>query len=174
MLIRKATGEEMLKLWGYPDAEHAPPTAGFFYRHIMSGNAVFWTLEHDGELIGELYVFRDLDDKDFADGKDAAYLCAFRVKEGYRGQGLGSRLMEAALADLRESGFRRATVGVSADEPQNFRLYRLLGFCEKIKDCFDDPCAMDENMRPVHEEAAWRLLSKDLFAADTAGKPVEI
>ena len=57
MLIRKATGAEMLSLWGYKGIENAPCTAKFFYRNITSGNAVFWALEHNGELIGELYVF---------------------------------------------------------------------------------------------------------------------
>ncbi len=69
MLIRKATGEEMLKLWGYQDANKASPTAKYFYRNISSGNAVFWTLDRDGELIGELYAFLNIEeDKDFADG----------------------------------------------------------------------------------------------------------
>ena len=160
MLIRKAAGEEMLKLWGCEDADAAPPTAKFFYRNIISGNAVFWTVEHEGALIGELYVFFDLEDKDFADGKDTAYLCAFRVKREFRGRGLGSRLMETALADVKERGFRRATIGVGSGEPQNIRLYRRFGFTEKVKDCFFDPCGMDENMRPVYEEAGWWLLSK--------------
>ena len=60
MRIRKATAEEMLSLWGYQDLENAPYTAKFFYRNITSGNAVFWALDHAGELIGELYVFLDL------------------------------------------------------------------------------------------------------------------
>ena len=162
MLIRKATGEEMLKLWGYPDVVSSSPTAKFFWRNIASGNAVFWTLDNDGDLIGELYVFMDLDDKDFADGKSTAYLCAFRVKEGYRGQGLGSSLMNAALAELKESGFRSATIGVGSDKPQNIRLYRRLGFNKKIRDCHYDPCGMDENNQPEYEEEAWWLLSKDL------------
>ena len=162
MLIRKATGEEMLKLWGYPDVVSSSPTAKFFWRNIASGNAVFWTLDNDGDLIGELYVFMDLDDKDFADGKNTAYLCAFRVKEGYRGQGLGSSLMNAALAELKESGFRSATIGVGSDKPQNIRQYRRLGFNKKIRDCHYDPCGMDENNQPEYEEEAWWLLSKDL------------
>ena len=37
--------------------------------NIKRGNTEFWTLDYDGELIGELYVFYDLEDKDFADGK---------------------------------------------------------------------------------------------------------
>ena len=44
MLIRRATAEEMLALWGYGE-ENAPPTARFFCRNISSGSAVFWALE---------------------------------------------------------------------------------------------------------------------------------
>ena len=162
MLIRKATGEEMLKLWGYQDSMTASLTAKFFYHHISSGNAIFWTLDHDGELIGELYVFLKLEDQDFADGVNTAYLCAFRVKEEYRGQGLGSSLLKAALAELKETGFRTATIGVGSDKPENIRLYRRFGFTEKIKDCHYDPCGMDENGRPEYEEDAWWPLSKVL------------
>ena len=162
MLIRKATAEEMLKLWGYENEETASWTAKFFYRSIASGNAVFWTLDHEGILIGELYVFQDLEDKDFADGENTAYLCAFRVREGYRGQGLGSRLMQAALSELKEKGFRTATIGVGSDKPQNIRLYSRFGFDRKIRDCHYDPCGMDENNQPEYEETAWWLLSKDL------------
>ena len=162
MIIRKATGEEMLALWGCRDGKEAPPTAQFFYRNISTGNAVFWTLDNDGELDGELYVFLNLDDKDFADGRNTAYLCAFRVKKAYRGQGYGSRLMAAALEDLKQMGFRKATIGVESDEPQNIRLYRRLGFHTKIKDCQYDPCGLDENMQPLYEETAWWLLQKDL------------
>lgn len=162
MLIRKATGEEMLALWGYQEASTASPTATFFYNNITTGNAVFWTLDNDGELIGELYVFFDLEDKDFADGKNTAYLCAFRVKKEYRGQGNGSRLMATVLAELKEIGFRNVTIGVGCDEPQNIRLYRRFGFNTKIKDCHYDPCAIDENMLPQYEDTAWWLLQKGL------------
>ena len=160
MRIRKADGEEMLKLWGYEDANQAPPTARFFYRNISSGNAVFWTVEHEGELIGELYAFLNIEeDRDFADGSTAAYLCAFRVKKEYRGRGLGSGMMAAALADLRYRGFRRATIGAS--EEGNKKLYRRMGFVTEIKDCFFDPCARDVRMRP-EPDAGFLLLSKDL------------
>ncbi len=162
MLIRKATGKEMLSLWGYKGIENAAYTAKFFYRNIASRNAVFWALDHNGELIGELYVFLDLDDKDFADGTNRAYLCAFRVKAEYRGQGLGSKLMAKAIAELKENGFCTATIGVAIDEPQNMEMYFRMGFTEKIKDCYYDPCGFDENGRPIYEEAGWWLLAKEL------------
>ena len=162
MFIRKAAGEEMLSLWGYESIADASYTAKFFFQNIASGNAAFWALDHNGELIGELYVFLDFDDKDFADRTDRAYLCAFRVKEEYRGQGLGSRLMEKAIAELKENGFRSASIGVAADEPQNIKLYHRMGFLKKIKDCYYDPCGFDENGHPICEEEGWWLLSKKL------------
>ena len=70
--------------------------------------------------------------------------------------------MAAALEDLKQMGFRKATIGVESDESQNIRLYRRLGFHTKIKDCHYDPCGLDENMQPLYEETAWWLLQKDL------------
>ena len=160
LLIREATGEEMLRLWGYTNAEEASPTARFFCCNLADGNAVFWTVERDGALIGELYAFFDLEDKDFADGKTTAYLCAFRIRKNFRGQGLGSRLMGTVLNDLRSRGFRRATIGVS--DARNERLYRRMGFTETVKDCYLDPCARDEAMQPERDDAGYLLLAKQL------------
>lgn len=162
MQIRNATGAEMLALWGYQEYNTASPTAKFFYDNITSGNSTFWALDNEGFIVGELYAFFDLDDKDFADGQNTAYLCAFRVKKEFRGQGNGSRLMETALAKLKEMGFRHATIGVESDEPQNLRMYRRFGFCSKVKDCHYDPCSMDINMTPQYENTVWWLLRKYL------------
>ena len=163
MRVRTAGADEMLRLWGHADADSAPPTARFFYRQIASGSAVFWTVDRDGALIGELYAFLEIEaDRDFADGVSTAYLCAFRVKKEFRGQGLGTRMMEAALADLKARGFLRATIGVAPGEEQNVRLYRRLGFHTKIKDCFFDPCARDARMRPAPDPEGFWLLAKDL------------
>ncbi|MBR4623041.1 MAG: GNAT family N-acetyltransferase [Clostridia bacterium] len=162
MKIRKATGEEMRSLWDRLDMEIPEPTEVFFYQNISSGNADFWTIDDDDELIGELYAFYDLPDSDFADGKTTAYLCAFRVRKGYRGKGLGSLLMTQVLEDLRNKGLKRVTIGVGPDEPQNVRLYRRFGFTTKIKDCHYDPCGMDENGEPEYEEEPWWLLSREL------------
>ncbi|MBR5967790.1 MAG: GNAT family N-acetyltransferase, partial [Lachnospiraceae bacterium] len=132
----------------------------FFYNNIESGNAIFWTVDNGGELIGELYVFRNLTDMDFADGKETAYLCAFRVREDYRGKGIGSKLLREVLDSLKAAGFKKATIGVGPDEERNIRLYRRFGFTEKVKDCFVDPCAVDENMQPKPDEGFWLLLKE--------------
>ena len=102
------------------------------------------------------------EDRDFADGSTCAYLCAFRVKQEYRGRGWGSRLMTEVLTELKALGFRRVTIGVGCDEPRNQSMYRRLGFTEKIQDCHYYPCGMDDQMRPLYEETAWRLLQREL------------
>ena len=161
MQIRKADAEEMLKLWGYADVSQASPTAKFFCRNISFRNAVFWTADLEGELIGELYAFKNIEeDKDFADGETTAYLCAFRVKKDYRCQGIGSRLMDAALSDLKTAGFRYATIGVSDDHIR--KMYQHMGFMKEVKICHYDPCAMDENMQPEFDREGYWLLAKDL------------
>lgn len=76
------------------------------------------------------------------------------MKKEYRRQGLGSRLMEAALAELKGIGFRGATIGVGSDEPLNIKPYRRFGFNVKIKDCFYDSCGMDENKDIITLESA--------------------
>ena len=161
MTIRQATSEEMLALWGCAKADEVSPTVRFFAENLSSGNAEFWALDEGGTLVGELYVFLDMADKDFADGTTTAYLCAFRVKEAYRGQGLGSSLAETVLADLKGRGFLGATIGVDETEESNIRLYHRLGFDRKIKDCFADPCAVDEDMSPKAVPCFW-LLHKEL------------
>ena len=160
MVIRRAGADEMLTLWGYsPDT--APATSVYFMKNISEGNAVFWTVEKDGDLIGELYAFFDIEeDRDFADGKGTAYLCAFRIKREYRGQGIGTLLMNTVLSELGAMGIRRVTIGV--DEERNERLNRRLGFDRLVKHCHYDPCDRDAGMKPVYDEKGFKLLSKEL------------
>ncbi|MBQ6560319.1 MAG: GNAT family N-acetyltransferase [Erysipelotrichaceae bacterium] len=160
MLIRKAAADEMLRLWGFSDLDRAPNTAKFFYQNISDGNAIFYTADLNDILIGELYAYLDLNDKDFADGNETAYLCAFRVRKEYRCKGIGHLLMETALSDLKMKGFRYATIGV--DDERNERLYRSFGFTMKIKDCFFDPCDIDDDMHPVYAQTGFQLLKKEL------------
>ena len=68
--------------------------------------------------------------------------------------------MRAVLTDLKASGFRRATIGV--DDEVNEARYRRMGFSKKIKTCYFDPCAMDEDMRPEYDKAGFLLLTRDL------------
>lgn len=160
MLIRKATGDEMLSLWDQ-NLKIMSPTTLFFYDNIKKGNAEFWTYDMDGDLVGELYVFKNLEDKDFADGETRTYLCAFRIIKDLRGKGYGTQLITHVIKHVREEGFKAVTIGVDKTEEDNIRLYHKIGFSEKIKDCIFDPCDVDQKMKAKPCSVYW-LLKKNL------------
>ena len=131
------------------------PTAEFFAENIDSGNIEFWTAQTpEGRLLGELYLVRALEDTDFADGKTRCYLCAFRTVKAYRGQGIGSRLMETVLERAKALGFSEVTIGVDEQEEQNVRLYRRFGFTKKVKQARFDPCNRMPDGRPCPDDFA--------------------
>ena len=161
MKIKKAAAHELLELWGYESTHTASSNAKFFCDNIKSGNAEFWTLDDEGELVGELYVFYDLEDKDFADGKRTAYLCAFRVRRDFRGQGLGTKLICHVMEHIKDLGFQRISFGVDDTDADNILFYKRLGFTIKVKECAEDPCDRDENMQPRSCPCFW-LLCKEV------------
>lgn len=143
MIIRQGTSTEMMKLW------YKFHTSEFFSDNLHRGNAEFWVIDDNGGIIGELYLFKSLDDHDLADGRTTAYLYNFRVAENMRGMGLGSRLLDHVFERLRQLGFRYATIGVDPGEEGNMRLYSKMGFAEKIKILREDLCDVDESLRPA-------------------------
>ncbi|NLO40793.1 MAG: GNAT family N-acetyltransferase [Ruminiclostridium sp.] len=155
MTIRPGTIDEMLSLW------YKFYTTEFFVENLQSGNAEFWTVEDQGRLVGELYLFKHLSDHDFADGFTTAYLYGFYVAEDMRGKGLGTLLLKTVLERLSELSFRYATIGVEPHEKANVRLYERMGFTEKIKTCHINLCDVDKNYRPTHYPR-YRLLRKTL------------
>ncbi len=75
MIVRQATIEEMLALW------FKFYTTDFFIDNIERGNAEFWAIEHHSRLIGELYIFKNLDDPDAGGLGHFAYLYGFQIEE---------------------------------------------------------------------------------------------
>ena len=157
MKIRRAAERELLELWGYESLHTASSNAKFFCGNMKRGNTEFWALDYDGQLVGELYVFYDLEDKDFADGKRTAYLCAFRVRTDFRGQGLGTRLIRHVIEHIKDLGYQRISIGVDTTDAANIRFYQRLGFAKKVKECAEDPCDRDEAMRPRSCPRFWLL-----------------
>lgn len=160
MEIRQANETTLLNLWQETE-KRMEPTTRFFYDNIKSGNAEFWTLCDDNQIVGELYIFKKLSDTEFADGIHTAYLCAFRIIKELRGQGFGTKLLTTVLEHIKDMGFENATIGVDETETDNIRLYNRMGFTEKLKYSSVDPCNVDENQKPNSCEKFW-LLRKNL------------
>lgn len=159
MTIRQGSIEDMLTLW------YKFNTTEFFMENLKAGNAEFWTIEDQGCLIGELYLFKHLSDHDFADGSSTAYLYGFYIEDGMRGKGLGTMLLNRVIQRLSELGFRYATIGVEPREQANVRLYKRMGFTEKIKTSQLNLCDVDENFFPTQYPEYW-LLRKTLQSSN--------
>lgn len=79
----------------------------------------------DGVLIGLVAVGRERKRK----LAHKASIWGMYIAPNYRGQGLGQRLMEAALALIRDMpGVRQVNLSVTAGNTPAIRLYQTLGF----------------------------------------------
>ena len=130
MVIRQASIAEFKELWEYSGST----TYKHFLRNLESKNVEFWTIDNEGDLIGELYIFWNSDDKDEANGYNRAYLCAFRVNKAYQGKGYGSLLMERVLERVKNKGYTEATIGIDNREYQKLKsMYNKFGFDKLLK-----------------------------------------
>lgn len=103
----------------------APPledTRKFALASIASGNVHLIALD-SGELAGWCDIRRHF----FPSHAHCGSL-GMGLLPAYRGQGLGRRLIEAAIAKAREAGMVRVEFGVHADNARAIRLYEKVGF----------------------------------------------
>ena len=99
------------------------------YRQSLAGKTLLWVIESpEGEIIGQAFVMLISSEREAADGKDRAYIFAFRVKERFRNRGIGSYLMQFTEKDLQDRGFKYVTLNVAKDNPDARRLYQRLGY----------------------------------------------
>lgn len=80
--------------------------------------------EFDGVIVGAVWT-RIMDDYGHID--DATPSFAISLYKDFRGQGIGTALMEEMLALLRESGYKKASLSVQK-ENYAYRLYLKVGF----------------------------------------------
>ena len=76
--------------------------------------------------------------KDYANGINRAYLSAFRVHPDYRGQGLGTKLMQRVIERIKEKGFNEVTIGAYHHESQIQDLYKKWEFTDFVKEGIEE------------------------------------
>jgi GNAT superfamily N-acetyltransferase len=161
MVIRIGSKEELKELWGNSNSS----TEAYFVAGIEEGNIEFWTIENelDNSLIGELYIFWNSEDKEEANGKDRAYLSAFRIKKEFQGHGLGKQLMLRVISRVLERGFSEVTIGADNDDSTRLTaMYKSWGFNELVKLQNTDYHYLDKNNNPTFYEVPYALLLNKL------------
>ena len=97
--------------------------------NACNGKAILWVAKSVAAgMIGQLFVQLQSPRPELADGYERAYFYAFRIKEPFRGYGIGSQLMETAEKDLMERSYNLITLNVSKENQSALRFYKNHGF----------------------------------------------
>ncbi len=140
--IRQGRIEDFKKLnhdWAWsPDSEWQQKAQKACIKGIEAGTQEFWVIEDDDEILGEFHIYWDQKDKDEANGKNRAYLSAFRVHPDHRGQGLGTKLKDRVIERIKENGFTEVTIGAFKHDLEIQKLYERWGFTELIKEAIEE------------------------------------
>lgn len=129
------------------------------YQEALAGRTLLWVITlPEGEIIGQAFVMLRSSEREAADGKDRAYIFAFRVKSAWRNLGIGGYLMKFVEADLRGRGYKFVTLNVAQDNDKALRLYKRLGY-KVIGSRSGNWSFRDERgiLQHVHEPA-WRMI----------------
>lgn len=94
---------------------------------------VFFGLYSDSTLIGEVRVkFSDID-PEIASFGNRAYIYALRICSNHRNKGYATYLMQTVMSYLNSNGYSEYSIGVEDDNFPAQKLYRKLGFVQKVK-----------------------------------------
>ena len=137
--IRKMLPEEypLLNAFLYqaifiPEGIAPPPYEIIFQPELQVYTRNFGESAHDrafaalvnGRIIGAVWV-RIMDDYGHLDADTPSF--AVSLYPEYRGHGIGTALMQTMLAELRQAGYRQASLSVQK-ENYAVRMYKKLGF----------------------------------------------
>lgn len=103
-------------------------------REAQRDRRLIYLAEASGEVVGQLFVHLHSIWRTSFGGAQAGYLHSFRVKPGFRSQGIGSRLLNTAEADLVQRGYTRAVISVAQTNRRAQELYRQRGFSVYTED----------------------------------------
>jgi GNAT superfamily N-acetyltransferase len=88
-------------------------------------NETCWVAEAGDRVVGLVFAGPSHDPNA---ASDVGEIHAIHVQPGLHGRGIGGRLLDAALLDLRTNGFRRATLWVIRENDEARRFYERHGW----------------------------------------------
>ena len=135
MIIRKILKEEIIKL-----KELFPGNEELWIKYknqrlkeFENNEIDVYALEENEKFIGEItvnYISHDLETETIPNIR--VYFEAYRIDKKYQGKGLGQKLIEYVINDLKEIGYTEFTIGVEEDNEKAKHIYFKYGFTEAI------------------------------------------
>lgn len=103
-----------------------------FYNELLSGNRTTYVYIENNEFIGEVSLVFDMNDSDYTIPNKRIYLSRLIVKEEYRKNGIGTKLIKYAISKAKEMNYEEMSVGVDFDNYSALKLYVNNGFSKII------------------------------------------
>jgi ribosomal protein S18 acetylase RimI-like enzyme len=158
VIIRHASRQDLPALEWEGEFTHFRHVFAEAYRLKELGDVIMWVAElPEFGLIGQLFIQLYGPNQLQANGKRYAYIYGFRVRNVYRGQGIGSRLLQKAETDLVSRGFQRIALNVARDNKPARRLYERLGYRVVAPEPGIWSYLDDQGRRRFVNEPAWRM-----------------
>ncbi|MBQ6152894.1 MAG: GNAT family N-acetyltransferase [Ruminococcus sp.] len=117
--------EKCRNIW---DFESHGDLAQKCYRELLSGNRITYVYTDDGEFIGEISIVKDRGDPEDTIFGQRVYLSRLIVKDEYRRQGIGRKLLYHVFLKAKEQGYKEISVGVDLANYPALKLYSQAGF----------------------------------------------
>ncbi len=122
--IRKLEREDLPKLEWHGQFKHYRRLFARSYQGQVDGHRLMLVADVNDFPVGRLFIQLYSPRSKVSDGRTKAYLYSFHVMELFRGQGIGTRLIQAAETILKKKRFRYAKIAVARDNEGALRLYR--------------------------------------------------
>ena len=135
MIIRKILKEEFVKLKNlFPGNEELwIKYKNQRLKEFENNEIDVYALEENEKIIGEItvnYISHDLETETIPNIR--VYFEAYRIDKKYQGKGLGQKLIEYVINDLKEIGYTEFTIGVEEDNEKAKHIYFKYGFTQAI------------------------------------------
>lgn len=128
------------------------------YRLKELGEVIIWVADlPEFGLIGQLFIQLYGPNYLQANVGRYAYIYGFRVRPVYRGNGIGSWLLQKAETDLVSRGFEKIALNVARDNKSARRLYERLGYRVVAPEPGIWSYLDDQGRRRFVNEPAWRM-----------------
>jgi len=156
--VRLATEADLPRMEWDGEYTHFRRVFAEAYQRMQRGYTLLWVADLPGVgLIGQVFIQFVCDRPELANGRDRAYLYSFRVRQAYRGQGLGTRIMDVVEDDLRMRGIQYITLNVARDNPRAQQLYLRRGYHVVAPEPGTWSYPDENGLWHQVEEPAWRM-----------------